>query len=116
MKIFYVEEKVLVIVQHLVEAEDEKEAKQMMRDWETIKAEIIEYLDEEWGETEITDVWVYAQRLCSECWKGMKEWYCIDWWEAYYCSDECLHKHITADERDEMDHDEWDSCWTEWDE
>ena len=73
--------------------------------------------DEKWNEC-IVDFtnWedVEDKRICNHCWKEMKEWYCISWWEEYYCSDECLHKHITEEEREEL-YDDWngDSYWTE---
>ena len=54
------------------------------------------------------------ERCCNECWKWMLEWFVIDWWLEYYCSEECLYKHYTPEERDEM-YDNWnsDSYWTE---
>ena len=54
-------------------------------------------------------------RTCSECGKGMNEGYCFDGGRAYYCSDECLHKHFTPEEWEELyDDGEGDSYWTEW--
>jgi hypothetical protein len=59
-------------------------------------------------------------RTCSECWKKMKEWYCIDSGWYYYCSDECMLKNMTQEEYDELyDDGEGDTYWTEreeWDE
>lgn len=63
-------------------------------------------------------------RECDECGKGMNEGYCFDGGRAYYCSDECLHKHFTPEEWQEMCDDDDDddalepseSYWTTWDE
>ena len=52
-------------------------------------------------------------RNCDECGDFMTQWYCVNWWEKYYCSDECLHKHYTKKEREEMYEEWWDSYWTE---
>ena len=52
-------------------------------------------------------------RVCSECGKLMRDGYVFYDGEAYYCSDECLHKHFSEEEyvqafiRD-------DAYWTEW--
>jgi len=54
-------------------------------------------------------------RNCTECGAGMNEGYCFDGGRAYYCSNECLHKHYTPAEWAEMYADgEGDSYWTEW--
>ena len=54
-------------------------------------------------------------RVCSECGKIMKSGYCIENGEEYYCSDECLHKHYTEEEYQELYDDEnGDSYYTEW--
>ena len=61
-------------------------------------------------------------RECDECGKGMNEGYCFDGGRAYYCSDECLHKHFTPEEWEELCSDDddalepSDSYWTTWDE
>jgi len=56
-------------------------------------------------------------RECDECGKGFNEGYCFDGGRAYYCSDECLHKHFTPEEWEEAYADgEGDSYWTTWDE
>lgn len=39
----------------------------------------------------------YAQK-CDECKQGMNEGYVIEGGAEYYCSDPCLHKHITPKE------------------
>jgi hypothetical protein len=45
----------------------------------------------------------------------MNEGYCINGGVSYYCSDDCLHKHITLAEYKEQYADgEGDSYWTEW--
>ena len=54
-------------------------------------------------------------RCCDECGAGMNEGYCIGGGLEYFCSDECLHKHYTAEEWDEMyDDGEGDSEYTAW--
>jgi len=54
-------------------------------------------------------------RICSECNKGMREGYVIDGGAEYYCTDECLHKHYTEEEWEDMyDDGNSDSYWTEW--
>lgn len=56
-------------------------------------------------------------RTCSECGKGMNEGYCIEGGIEYYCSDACLHKHMTHAEYLELYADgEGDSYWTDWSE
>lgn len=55
------------------------------------------------------------KRICNNCGKEMNEGYCIDNGLEYYCSDECLHKHYTEEEYEEMyDDGNGDSYWTEW--
>ncbi len=45
----------------------------------------------------------------------MDEGYYIDNGLEYYCSDECLHKHYTEEEYEEMyDDSNGYSYWTEW--
>lgn len=44
----------------------------------------------------------HGARICSECGEPMKQGYCIDGGSEYYCSDDCLHKHYTPEEREEM--------------
>lgn len=59
-------------------------------------------------------------RQCDECGSGMDEGYVVNGGEEYYCTEECLHKHYSADEWIEMcgdDDDEdndSDSYWTDW--
>jgi hypothetical protein len=54
-------------------------------------------------------------RKCSECGKHMTEGYVINAGCEYYCSDACLHKHMTPAEYDEQYADgEGDTYWTEW--
>ncbi len=52
---------------------------------------------------------------CDECGSGMNEGYCINGGEQYYCSDECLHEHISPEEWEELYEDGGDSYYTEWD-
>lgn len=55
------------------------------------------------------------ERCCSECKKSMNKGYCIENGEEYYCSDECLHKHYTEEEYEELyDDGNGDSYYTEW--
>lgn len=55
------------------------------------------------------------KRTCSECGKEMKQGYCIENGMEYYCSDECLHKHYTEEEFEELyDGGNGESYWTEW--
>lgn len=55
-------------------------------------------------------------RTCSDCGKGMNEGYVINGGCEHYCSDDCLHKHISADEFEDLyDDGDGDSYWTEWD-
>jgi len=54
-------------------------------------------------------------RKCSECGTGMNEGYVIENGCEYYCSDPCLHKHVSAEEFLELfDDGEGDTYWTEW--
>jgi hypothetical protein len=47
----------------------------------------------------------------------MREGYCIDNGREYYCTEECLHKHYTPEEWEELyDDSEGDSYWTTWEE
>ena len=54
-------------------------------------------------------------RMCNVCEALFDEGYCVGGGEEYYCSDECLHKHYTQDEFNEM-HAEGngDTYWTSW--
>ena len=54
-------------------------------------------------------------RRCDHCGKPMREGYVLWGGLEYYCTDECLHKHYTAEEWNEMYSDDGDSYWTEWD-
>ena len=54
-------------------------------------------------------------RCCSECGKPMYEGFCIENGVEYYCSEECLHKHISEEEYDKLyDDGKGDSYWTSW--
>jgi hypothetical protein len=54
-------------------------------------------------------------RVCSECGKPMTEGYCIEDGAEYYCSEECLHKHLTEEEFDNLyDEGRGNSYWTSW--
>lgn len=55
-------------------------------------------------------------RACSNCGKGMNEGYCIHGGDAYYCSDKCLDKNVTASEWRKLYSDgNTDSYFTTWD-
>jgi len=55
------------------------------------------------------------KRTCNQCSKEMKEGYCINGGEEYYCSGECLNKKYTPEQWEEMyDHGNSDSYWTTW--
>ena len=41
-------------------------------------------------------------RTCSECGKAMAQGYVVGGGDEYYCSDECLHKHYSEEEWEEM--------------
>ena len=78
-----------------------------------LTAEQIEALAEA-GVTQRT--FKYA-RKCDSCDAGMNEGYVICGGEQYFCSDECLHKHYTAEQWNDMYADgEGDSYYTSWEE
>ncbi len=53
-------------------------------------------------------------RVCYECGRPMIEGYVVDGCDTY-CSEECLHKHITDEEFDELfDEGNGDTYWTTW--
>ena len=53
-------------------------------------------------------------RVCEECGKPMIEGYVIDGCDTY-CSDDCLHKHITDEEFELLyDNGNGDTYWTTW--
>jgi len=53
-------------------------------------------------------------RTCTDCGAGMNEGYVIERRE-WYCSDECLHKHVSPEEFLELyDDGDGDSYYTEW--
>jgi len=52
-------------------------------------------------------------RCCSECGKPMYEGFCIEDGAEYYCSEECLHKHLSEEEYNELyDDGNGNSYWT----
>ena len=53
-------------------------------------------------------------RRCSVCGKLMREGYCEDMGEAYYCSTDCLHTNFTDEEWDEECENNDQSYYTEW--
>ena len=53
-------------------------------------------------------------RICEECGKTMIEGYLVNGCDTY-CSDECLHKHLTDEEFEELyDNGNGDTYWTNW--
>ncbi len=53
-------------------------------------------------------------RICDECGKPMIEGYVVDGCDTY-CSDECLHKHLTNEEfKNLYDDGNGDTYWTTW--
>ena len=53
-------------------------------------------------------------RVCDECGKPMIEGYVVDG-ATTYCSDECLHKHLSDEEFKELyDNGNGDTYWTTW--
>jgi hypothetical protein len=54
-------------------------------------------------------------RTCSHCGRLMIEGYCIEGGQYHYCSDECLHKHFTKEDYEELyDEGNGDSYYTDW--
>ena len=53
-------------------------------------------------------------RICTVCKKIMIKGYIINGGQAYYCSDECLNKHYTREQWNDMYDEEGDSYYTEW--
>lgn len=54
-------------------------------------------------------------RCCSECGRPMTEGFCIENGAEYYCSEECLHKHISEEEYQSLyDDGNGESYWTSW--
>ena len=54
-------------------------------------------------------------RCCSECGSPMYEGFCIENGAEYYCSEECLHKHLSEEEYNDLyDDGKGDSYWTSW--
>lgn len=51
-------------------------------------------------------------RKCSECGRLMVEGFYVDYLE-YYCTEECLHKHYTEEEYEQMYEDDY-AYWTQW--
>ena len=53
-------------------------------------------------------------RICDECGMPMIEGYVVDGCETY-CSDDCLHKHLSDEEFNEhYDNGDGDTYWTTW--
>ena len=54
-------------------------------------------------------------RVCSHCGKPMSWGYLIECGDTYYCSDECLHQHISEEEFEALyDEGRGDSYYTSW--
>ena len=55
------------------------------------------------------------ERECDECGKQMTEGYVIENGLSYFCTETCLHIHISEEEFLKLYADgEGDSYWTEW--
>ena len=66
-------------------------------------------------ETLVDELDLEHVRACSECGKPMYEGFCIENGAEYYCSEECLHKHLTEEEYENLyDDGNGDSYWTSW--
>ncbi len=53
-------------------------------------------------------------RICEECGKPMIEGYVVNGCDTY-CSDECLHQHLTDEEYQELyNNGDGDTYWTNW--
>jgi len=62
----------------------------------------------------ITKVSKFA-RACSHCGSGMNEGFCIESGEAYYCTEDCMHKHVSAKEFKKLyNNGDGDSYYSEW--
>lgn len=58
-----------------------------------------------------------GERICDNCGKVMHEGYVVNGnsYAEHYCSEECLYKHYSREEYEEMyDDGDGDSYWTEW--
>ena len=53
-------------------------------------------------------------RHCTVCGKFFREGYCFNHGEAYYCSDECLHRDFTEEEWKKECKEDDQSYYTEW--
>ena len=54
-------------------------------------------------------------RCCSHCGNPMYEGFCIENGAEYYCSEECLHKHLSEEEYNDLyDDGKGESYWTSW--
>lgn len=63
----------------------------------------------------IEDYMYGALQICSECGKVHDEGFCVNGGDEYYCSEECLHKHYSKEEWEEMyEEDEYNNYWTQW--
>lgn len=54
-------------------------------------------------------------KICSECGKIMFEGFVINGGDEHYCSEECLQKHYTLEEYEQMNEEnDDDNYWTDW--
>lgn len=85
-------------------------------DVETINAlRIARIVLEHTSEDDYNDLECDNYRECSECGEIMQSGFVIDNGDAYYCSEECLHKNMTDEEYNELyDNGNGDSYYTEW--
>ena len=65
--------------------------------------------------TEDTNIRLCSNKKCPNPTKNIKEGYCIENGEEYYCCDDCLHSKYTDEEFQEMyDDGNGDTYYTEW--
>lgn len=73
------------------------------------KEKIINRITKKTLEEVIDKIEKLYRRTCDECGRPMIDGYCVDWGSEYYCSEKCLHKHYTEEERKKM-YDNWNSA------
>ena len=62
----------------------------------------------------ITKISKFA-RYCDDCGSGMNEGFCIKGGKAYYCTEECMHKHVSVARFNKLyDNDDGDTYYSSW--
>jgi len=97
-KLFYSEEELNEFAQFYLDKWDESTSEDV----------IAEAFTDFWWDTD------YYCRRCSICGKLMREGFCVNMGDAYYCSDECLHNEYTDEEWAEECENNAQSYYTEW--